>query len=287
MSNSQSITRLSHYPITQLTRGRMRLAILLLAMFAMLSAWPTAQSPGALVVIGGGTIDPAIVTRTMELAGGNSAVVAVLPQASAAATAGDSGVAMWLKAGAREARKVDFADRAAARNAIERATLIWIPGGQQSRFMDAIAGTGLDEVIRARRNAGAIVAGTSAGAAVMSTVMITGDADLKNVKAGGTVTRQALGLWPDAIVDQHFLQRQRNNRLIAAVLDRPDLVGVGIDEATAVVVQGSRMEVVGRSGVIVIDGRRAKVSDTDKGAVSAGTGLTMHVLRSGMTLDLR
>ncbi len=273
--NSRSITRLSNYLITQWT------------LVCVVAASVAAQGPGALVVVGGGTIDPVIVTRTIALAGGPNAIVAVLPQASAVPTAGDSGVAMWLKAGAREARKVDFADRAAARSAIERATLIWIPGGQQSRFMDAIAGTGLDDVIRARRNAGAVVAGTSAGAAVMSTMMITGDADLKNVKAGGTVTRPALGLWPEAIVDQHFLQRQRNNRLIAAVLDRPDLLGVGIDESTAVVVQGSRLEVIGRSTVIVIDGRRAKVADTAKGSVAAGTGLAMHVLRAGMTFDLR
>jgi cyanophycinase len=232
-------------------------------------------------------LDSSIITRTIELSGGSRAIVAVLPQASATATAGDSGVATWLKAGAREAYKVDFADRAAARAAIERATLIWIPGGQQSRFMDAIAGTGLDELIRARRNAGAVVAGTSAGAAVMSKVMITGDADLKNVTAGGTVTREALGLWPEAIVDQHFLQRQRNNRLVSVVLDRPTLVGVGIDESTAVVVRGSRMEVIGRSSVIVIDARRAKVSDTAKAAVAAATGLTLHVLRTGMSLDLR
>ena len=194
---------------------------------------------------------------------------------------------MWLKAGAREARKVTFADRAAARDAIQRATLIWIPGGQQSRFMDAIAGTGLDELIRARRNAGTVVAGSSAGAAVMSKVMITGDADLKNVTAGATVTREGLGLWPEVIADQHFLQRQRNNRLVAAVLDRPTLVGVGIDEATAVVVRGSRIDVIGTSSVIVIDARRAKVSETAEGAAAAGTGLTLHVLRAGMSLDLR
>jgi len=268
--------------------GHRRLQLVLItALVFLLPAALLAQSPGALVVVGGGTVGPEIIARTIELAGGKSAVVVVLPQASATADAGDSGVAMWLKAGAREASKVTFTDRAAARDAIQRATLIWIPGGQQSRFMDAIAGTGLDEVIRARRNAGAVVAGSSAGAAVMSKVMITGDADLKNVTAGGTVTRDGLGLWPEVIADQHFLQRQRNNRLVSAVLDRPTLVGVGIDEGTAVVVQGSRIEVIGKSSVIVIDGRGAKALATAKGATAAGTGLTLHVLRAGMSLDLR
>ena len=147
--------------------------------------------------------------------------------------------------------------------------------------------TGLDDLIRARRNAGAVVAGTSAGAAVMTKVMITGDADLKNIMAGATVTRDGLGHWPEAIVDQHFLQRQRNNRLVSAVLDRPSLVGVGIDESTAVVVRGSEIEVVGKSTVVVVDARRATLQETTTGAVSAGTGLTLHVLRAGMSMALK
>lgn len=269
------------------TISRRRLAFAVLCALFFFTSPPQGQTPGALVVVGGGTPDPVIITRTLELAGGSKAVVAVLPQASSTETAGDSGVATWLKAGAREARKVDFADRAGARAIIEQATLIWLPGGQQSRFMDAIAGTGLDDVIRARHKAGVVVAGTSAGAAVMSKVMITGDADLKNITGRGTATRDGLGLWPDVLVDQHFLQRQRNNRLVSAVLDRPALVGVGIDESTAVVVRGSRFEVIGRSSVIVVDARRAKVQDTAKGANAAGTGLQLHVLRAGMSFDLR
>src|SRR5688572_31569069 len=127
-----------------------------------------AQSPrGAIVAVGGGGTTDAIVSRTLELAGGKNAVVVVLPQSSAVATAGDSSVKMWLSAGAKAARKVDFADPG-AKAAIEAATLIWMPGGDQNRFMKAIAGTGLDDVIRARHKAGVVVGGTSAGAAVLS-----------------------------------------------------------------------------------------------------------------------
>ena len=67
--------------------------------------------------------------------------------------------------------------------------------------------------------------------------MFTGDADLESLTAGATVIAEGLGLWPEALVDQHFLKRQRDNRLISAVIDRPTLVGVGIDEGTAVIVQ--------------------------------------------------
>jgi len=234
--------------------------------------------------VGGGATDDRIVSRALELAGGRSAIVAVLPQSSELADAGDSSVEMWKKAGAKDARKVLFEDRAAARRAIESATLIWMPGGDQNRFMKEISGTGLDDLIRARHAAGVVVGGTSAGAAILSKVMLTGDADLKSVDAGTTITASGLGLWPDVIVDQHFLKRQRGNRLIGAILDHPSLVGVGIDESTAVIVRGTRIEALGKSAVIVIDARHASVASKD--TVGAGTSLALHVLRSGMALDL-
>src|SRR3954454_14098553 len=239
---------------------------------------------GALVVVGGGATDAAIVSATLALAGGRNAIVAVLPQSSELADAGDSSVEMWKTAGGKEARKVLFDDRAAARRAIESATLIWMPGGDQNRFMQEIAGTGLDDLIRARHAAGVVVGGTSAGAAILSTVMLTGDADLKSVNAGTTITAGGLGLWPGVIVDQHFLKRQRGNRLISAILDHPSLVGVGIDESTGVIVRGTRIEAIGKSAVLVIDARHAAVASKD--TVAAGTGLVLHVLRSGMALDL-
>lgn len=132
-----------------------------------------AQPAGPLVAVGGRSTGEEIVARTLELAGGSGAVVAVLPQSSAVGDAGDGSVQMWLKAGARESFKVGFGDAEAARRALERATLIWMPGVSQSRFMDAISGTGLDDVIRARHRSGATVGGTSAGAALLSKVMIT------------------------------------------------------------------------------------------------------------------
>jgi cyanophycinase len=147
----------------------------LLLVILLVGTSVSAQSPGPIVAVGGGGTTDRIVQRTLELAGGPDAVVVVLPQSSALENAGDSSVRMWREAGATSVRKVAFGDPD-ANAALEKATLIWIPGGDQNRFMKAITGTGLDDVIRARHRAGAVVGGTSAGAAVLSVRMITGKA---------------------------------------------------------------------------------------------------------------
>jgi len=261
----------------------------LLALLTVALSCPIArtQSPGPIVAVGGGGTTPAIVATTLELAGGKTAVVAVLPQASESPTAGEGSVKMWTDAGAKSVRVVSFADRDAARAILREATLIWMPGGSQSRFMEKIAGTGLTEVIHERHRAGAVVGGTSAGAAVLSAEMITGDADLKSLKSGTTVLNKGLGLLPGVLVDQHFLQRQRGNRLISGVLDHPTLVGVGIDEATAVIFRGTTMSVLGKSGVVVVDPRPATRASAVAGEVVAATGMRLSILREGMTYSLK
>lgn len=241
---------------------------------------------GPLIVVGGGGTGPEIVSRALELSGGKSAIVAVLPQSSELPDAGDSSVQMWLEAGAKEAAKLAFTDPGAAVK-LRRATLIWMPGGDQNRFMKEIEGTGLAEVIRERHRAGIAVGGTSAGAAVLAEAMFTGDADLKSITAGATVVAKGLGLWPEALIDQHFLKRQRDNRLISAVLDRPTLVGVGIDEGTAVIVKGDSLDVIGKSSVVIIDARGATVDKASPGALATGRGLKLSVLKAGQSYSFK
>lgn len=248
-----------------------------------------AQPPkGHLLIIGGNGTTTDIVARAVEAAGGSKGLVAIFPQASELAETGETAVQSWTKAGIGRALKLDPKDPAAAIAAVKEATFIWFPGGDQTRLMKAFDGTGIPEAIRARYAQGALVGGTSAGAAVMSKLMITGDAyDLQNITAGKTDIRQGLGLWPDVILDQHFLKRQRNNRLVSAVLDHPEAVGVGIDESTAVFVSGGRrFEVLGKSSVVVVDARRAAVDKTAEGGLAAGRGLKLSVLKAGMVYDL-
>ena len=250
-------------------------------------ARPGSGPQGHLVVIGGGTIPDDVRARVLELSGGRQSNVVVLPQASELPETGPEAVDVWKKAGAARATSLDVTTPATAIAAIKEATLVWFPGGDQTRLMKALANTGIPEAIRARYEQGATVAGTSAGAAVMSNVMITGDGmDLQAITAKKTDTAVGLGLWPQVIVDQHFLKRQRHNRLLSAVLDHPDLVGVGIDESTAAVVTGTAFEAIGKSSIVVIDARKAKVAPATPGEPIAGQNLTVHVLKAGMRVDL-
>jgi cyanophycinase len=243
---------------------------------------------GHLVIVGGGGVPDTIAARAIALSGGASAVVAILPQASELKETGRESVDFWTRAGAGRAVEVDVTDRAAAMAAVKGATFIWFPGGDQNRLTEALKGSGLPEIILQRYAEGATVGGTSAGAAVMSAVMITGDADLQSITAGKTKTAPGFGLLPGVIVDQHFQKRQRMNRLISAVLDHPKLVGVGIDEKTAIIVtRGRQFEVMGESSVVVIDARQAAVSVAADGALASGTGLKLDVLKPGMTFDLQ
>ncbi|HTM24935.1 MAG TPA: cyanophycinase [Vicinamibacterales bacterium] len=259
---------------------------LAVAIVVLLAPGLVRAATGPLVIVGGGSIGPDIVSAALALSGGRNAIVAVLPQSSAEPDAGDSSVKMWLEAGAKEAVNVSFDDRAAASAALRRATLIWIPGGDQNRFMKAIDGTGLDDLIRERHRAGLAVGGTSAGAAVIAGAMFTGDADLRSLTAGSTVIGQGLGLWPAALIDQHFLKRQRDNRLISAVFDQPSLVGVGIDESTAIIVRDASFDVIGRSSVVVIDARGAKIDRSSRGGPVSGTGVKLAVLHAGQRYSL-
>jgi len=261
--------------------------VFLFTILAVLLSMPAFAQNGALIVVGGGNTGPDIIGKALELAGGRDAIVTILPQSSAEPDAGDTSVKMWRDAGAREAAKVSFANRAAAEAALRRATLIWVPGGDQNRFMTAIAGTGLADVIRERYEAGAVIGGTSAGAAVLSDAMITGEADLQSLTAGRTILAKGLGLWPEVIVDQHFLKRQRGNRLLSAVLDRRTLVGIGLDESTAVVVRRGSLDVIGKSSVVIIDPRGAEIERASDGQPAAGTNLKLSVLRAGDSYSLK
>ena len=236
---------------------------------------------GQLVVVGGGTTTTEIVNRTLQLAGGKSAKIVVLSEANP--EYGPGSLAQWKRTEAAQVSLVSARQALDAVTRIREADLIWMSGGLQGVFMNAIDGTGIAEAIRTRYREGAIVGGTSAGAAVMTRKMIGGRSDLDSLRAGtAPFLMDGLGLWPEAIVDQHFLQKGRFNRLALAVLEFPNLVGVGIDEETALIVRGREFEVVGNGNVTVVDARKATHEKLIKDEPAAVRNMRLHVLRAGM-----
>jgi cyanophycinase len=140
---------------------------------------------------------------------------------------------------------------------------------------------------------GAVIAGTSAGAAVMSKKMITGnqkkhpgsDAGFVTIEAANIETTEGLGLLPDVIIDQHFIKRQRLNRLVAASIENPDYLCVGIDESTAVIVDGDEATVTGESQVVVI--KNTGGNEMVKDGLLGISGLKLSIYLPGQKFKLR
>jgi cyanophycinase len=265
-----------------------------------------APPKGTLLIVGGGPIPDSILERFVALAGGaGRARIVIFPMASEYADAGVELAETFVKLGASAERRVltrEQADTDAAAATLADVTGIWFGGGDQSRLTAALLDTKVETAIAARYRAGAAVGGTSAGAAVMSTPMLTGD----EKKPGGdrppakdssdawmtiarenVVTARGFALLPGAIVDQHFVRRRRNNRLLSLVLENPGLVGVGIDESTALEVGPDGLwRILGESVAVVYDARRAAVTPSGAPALGAAD-VRLDVLPPGSTYDPR
>ena len=294
------------------TTALRRLAVLVpaLLVLACASTAPRAADPagpkGTLLIVGGGPIPPAIHERFVEVSGGaGRARIVIFPMASESADAGVEIAETFIKLGASAERLVltrEQADTEEAAAALAGVTGIWFGGGDQSRLTAALLGTRVEAAIAARFRAGAAVGGTSAGAAVMSTPMLTGEekrpgGDRPPARDSGdawmtiardnVVTARGFALLPGAIVDQHFVRRRRNNRLLSLVLENPRLVGVGIDESTALEVGPDGIwRILGDSVAVVYDAREAAVTATAAPALGAA-GVRLDVLPSGSTYDPR
>ncbi len=211
---------------------------------------PVGLAAGSLVIVGGGALPDAVRDCFLELAGGKKARVVVIPTASIKAERPDllRTPAVFRAQGARvtvlHARSREEANRPDFVKPLADATGVWFSGGAQSRLVEAYRGTLVEQELHKVLARGGVIAGTSAGAAVMSEVMI----------AGGTkeaVVRTGFGFLPGVVVDQHFQNRHRLDRLLGVLARYPQCPGVGIDEQTAIVVTGHTFRVVGNGEVRV------------------------------------
>ncbi len=183
----------------------------------------------------------------------------------------------------------DCADRSGLK-ILEEAGGIFFTGGDQLRITSVLGGTPYEDALRRAYLRGATIGGTSAGASAMSSTMLVGGADEESARRGTVRMCPGLGFLPNAVVDQHFAQRGRINRLLAALAQNPGTLGVGIDEDTAVLVDArGAMQVLGSGSVTVLDARIARVGDASEAAVDAPLRLgpvALWVLPEGSSFDL-
>lgn len=182
------------------------------------------------------------------------------------------------------------ADAPAAVREILAADGVFLTGGDQRRLLSVLGGSAVaDAMRRARAQRGLCVAGTSAGAAALSRQMLAGGRAPLLPEKDVVLLDEGLDLLPGAIVDQHFSERRRLARLMSAVAQHPQLLGVGIDEDTALVVERGAIEVVGTGAVTLLDGRHmaSSIERAQPGDRLTLAGLRIHVLQAGQRLGLQ
>lgn len=234
--------------------------------------------------------DSAIMKEFIRRAGGREARIVIFPQASMLEDTGAVYVRQCLELGAGEACYLEFRTRAEAGTAqqlqaIRNATGIFLTGGAQMRLSTILGGTPLEAALLAAYHRGCLVGGTSAGASILSKTMIA-------YGEGGPTPRErivqfspGLGFTDRYVIDQHFRQRDRLGRLIYAVASHPGLIGLGLDEDTAAIIEDdSAITIFGSGAVTFVDGSEivnTDIADVENGGVVAVAGLRVHVLTHG------
>ena len=253
---------------------------------------------GTIVPIGGAEDqikDPGILKRFVDLSGGRRARIAVIPTASEREDTGRRYERIFKDLGVRGVRTFDFATRADAEDAeeideLKESTGIFLSGGNQLRLSTVLGGTRAAKALRRANASGVPVAGTSAGAAFLSEHMIAFGDEGATPRAGMVTLAPGLGLTNRVVVDQHFRQRDRLGRLLAALAYNPFAIGLGLDEDTAVFLDADNaLEVAGSGAVTVVDPGDVEFSSMD--VAKAGEpvtilGVRLHVLGPGGSFDL-
>ncbi|MCO5216265.1 MAG: cyanophycinase [Thermomicrobiales bacterium] len=253
--------------------------------------------PGVLMPIGGAEDkldDKIILSEFVRLAGGANARIAIVPTASSIETAGLRYKAIFLGMGVETAEVVYIGSREDANDdeileLVSTASGVFLTGGNQMRLSAIIGGTRLEQLVRERHEAGAVVAGTSAGASILSAHMVAMGASGPTPKLRMAQMFAGFGLINNVIIDQHFRQRDRIGRLLALVAGNPGLLGIGIDEDTSVVIDNDGiLRVVGRHSVTIVDGSHMKsdIFEVKRYGDITVSDARLHVLGSGKRFDM-
>jgi cyanophycinase len=265
----------------------------------MPSRVPDGQRRGWIVPIGGAENkenDRRILQRFVSVSGGEAADIVVIPTASRMHETGPRYEQVFRDIGAGRVTVMDFDTRRDCQEPgrlerIEQASGIFFTGGNQLRLTTLLGGTPVAKLIRLRNARGVTVGGTSAGASILSEHMIASGDEGSTVVAGSVRLAPGLGLTNRFIIDQHFRQRDRFGRLLAALAYNPFAIGIGLDEDTAAFIGADEtVEVEGSGGVTIVDGSELSYSSVDAaedGQPVCMLGLRLHVLVAGATYNLQ
>ncbi len=259
----------------------------------------TDKKPGVLVIIGGAEDrkgECTVLREFVRAAGGTKAKIAVMTAATGfPKEVGDEYTQIFDRLGAASVYVVhtehrDDSDCQKALREIEDSTGIFFTGGDQSRIVDFIKGSPLGDAIHQRHAEGAVIGGTSAGAAMMPDEMIVGGASVANPSVNAVKMGTGMGFLPGIVIDQHFAQRGRLGRLLAALLLQPAMLGLGIDEDTAIIVDGDEFRVVGSGAITVVDESDATHNNLEgllKDEAIAVCGVKLHILPQGYRFNIK
>jgi len=212
---------------------------------------------GSLVIVGGGKIGPAIAERFVSLAGGPDALFVVIPTAEDPVNVETAKQRFSKQFGVTNVVVLHTRDRKEADSEafvapLRKARAVWFAGGRQWRLVDSYLNTRTQREIEAVLERGGVVGGSSAGATIQGSYLVRG------AREGNTIMmakgyEEGFGLLKKSAIDQHGNTRQRENDLVPVIEAHPEMLGIGLDEATAIVVQGDRFEVIGESKIRIYD----------------------------------
>jgi cyanophycinase len=259
------------------------------------------RGKGTLLIIGGHEDkkgDKVILREFVRLARSGTLVVATLASKNAGAELWENYQEVFTELGVKQSMHLNVGSREDAReitrmDMIEQADALFFTGGDQLQLTSQLGGTLLcDRIQTFYYERGGVIAGTSAGASVMCETMLVSGNGKESHKIGDTLRMApGLGFVKDMIIDQHFAERGRIGRLLAAVAQNPRILGVGVDEDTAILVEGEEcFRVLGSGAVYVVDGRsvtETNISQTNSDHTLSIFDVQLHLLSQGDTFDLR
>lgn len=223
-------------------------------------------SDGALVIVGGALSDTTILDRFIRLAGGPEAKIVVIPTANSSDDFGPGfyGLAQLRDRGATNltllhTRDPSEADTRDFVRPLREATGVWFTGGRQWRIADAYLDTRTEEALWDVLERGGVIGGSSAGATIQGEYLVRGDTETNEIMMGDHT--EGFGFLAGTAIDQHLLARNRQFDLIPVIEQHPELLGIGLDENTAIVVQGDRFRVIGESLVAIYDREQTVAED--------------------------